>query len=164
MLGYLTTSDHQLYRVSPLKTSFGLLTGFITISTTRNYNHLRRVTFTQLTILHVNIPFLTSSHTHFKYNLQFTRWIYFTYELSVTVSYRELLVELLLKNGLIRHSSSSYKTLNRTSVTVAWKEYLPICIAAMSQVRGMLRHSRKREGHVIFPYSWCRVTSPWHVA
>jgi hypothetical protein len=26
-------------------------------------------------------------------------------------------------------------------------------------VRAMLRHSRKREGHVIFPYSWCRVTS-----
>jgi hypothetical protein len=25
MLGYLTTSDHQVYRVTPLKTPFGLL-------------------------------------------------------------------------------------------------------------------------------------------
>jgi hypothetical protein len=38
------------------------------------------------------------------------------------------LVELLLKNCLLRHFSSSYKILNRTSVT-----------AATSQVRAVLR-------------------------
>jgi hypothetical protein len=66
MFGYLTTSEYQLYRVWVFETLFYLVLRFITISTTRNYNHnhlLRCVTFTQLTILHVNIPFLTSSHT-----------------------------------------------------------------------------------------------------
>jgi hypothetical protein len=54
--GYLTSSNHQLYRVTPLKTPFGLLSYLITISITRNYNHnylLRCATFTQLTIIHV---------------------------------------------------------------------------------------------------------------
>jgi hypothetical protein len=60
---------------------------------------------------------------------------------------------LLLKTELLRHSSPSYKALNCTSVTVAWKGHLPVHIAATSQVRGVLRHSREREGHMIFPYS-----------
>jgi hypothetical protein len=43
----------------PLRTPFRLLIGFITISR----NHLFRcVTFTQLTILHANIPFPHSLH------------------------------------------------------------------------------------------------------
>jgi plasmid maintenance system killer protein len=37
--GHLTTSDHQLFRVTPLKTPFGLLIRFITIPITCNYNH-----------------------------------------------------------------------------------------------------------------------------
>jgi hypothetical protein len=67
MLGYLTTSDHQLWRVWVLETSFGLLIRLLqsyTFVTTVTYKHLLRcVTFTELTILHANIPFLTSSHT-----------------------------------------------------------------------------------------------------
>jgi hypothetical protein len=60
--------------------------------------------------------------------------------------------ELLLNNWLLRHSSSSCITLNRTSVAVAC---CPVRNAATSQVKAVLRHSRKREGHMIFPYSWC---------
>jgi hypothetical protein len=57
-----------LWRVTPLKTPFGLLIRFIynlthVITITHNYL-LRCVTFTQLTILHFNIPFLTSTHIH----------------------------------------------------------------------------------------------------
>jgi hypothetical protein len=60
MLGYLTTSELQLYNVTPLKTPFGLLIGLFTVFThvttiTHNYS-LRCVTFTQLTILHADIP------------------------------------------------------------------------------------------------------------
>jgi hypothetical protein len=40
MFGYLVTSGHQLYRVSPLRTPFGLLICFI-YNFTRNYNHLQ---------------------------------------------------------------------------------------------------------------------------
>jgi hypothetical protein len=56
MLGSLTTSEHQLYSVSPLKTPFRLLIPLLQSSPTRNYNHsysLRCVTFTQLTMIHV---------------------------------------------------------------------------------------------------------------
>jgi hypothetical protein len=76
--GYLTTSDHQLYRVWVLERPFRLLIGFITISnhlvhsytfvTTITHNYLLRcVTFTQLTILHANIPLysLAVSIAHF---------------------------------------------------------------------------------------------------
>jgi hypothetical protein len=38
MLWYLTTSDHQLYNVTPLKTPFGLLIRLLQ-SHTHNYNH-----------------------------------------------------------------------------------------------------------------------------
>jgi hypothetical protein len=68
VLGYLTTSDDQMWRVMPLKTPVRLLIRFITVPnvvTTINYNYLlRSYLFTQLTILHANIPFLTSSHIH----------------------------------------------------------------------------------------------------
>jgi hypothetical protein len=63
----MISNKYQLYRVWVLQMTFELVIGFITISTTRNYYHnylLRCVTFTQLTILHANIPFLMSSHTH----------------------------------------------------------------------------------------------------
>jgi hypothetical protein len=37
--GSLISSEHQLYRVTPLKTPFGLLIPFITIPITCNYIH-----------------------------------------------------------------------------------------------------------------------------
>jgi hypothetical protein len=55
-----------LWRVWVLETPFYLVLRFITMSTTRNYSHnysLRFCAFTQLTILHASIAFLTSSHT-----------------------------------------------------------------------------------------------------
>jgi hypothetical protein len=52
VLGYLTTSEHQMWRVMPLKMPFVLVIRFIKISyvvTTINYNYLLRCyTFTQL--------------------------------------------------------------------------------------------------------------------
>jgi hypothetical protein len=65
MLGYSTTSDHQLYNVTPLKTPFGLWIGFIYnlyphITTTTHKYLLRCVTFTQLTILHPYTGWLIS--------------------------------------------------------------------------------------------------------
>jgi hypothetical protein len=68
MFGYLIPSDHQLYRVTPLKTPFRLLIGLLQSQShvttfTHNYS-LRRVTFTQLTILHVrNYSHLLHSYT-----------------------------------------------------------------------------------------------------
>jgi hypothetical protein len=56
--GYLTSSDHQLYRVWVLETPFGLLIPLLQSShlhvTTFTHNYfLRCPTFTQLTIIHV---------------------------------------------------------------------------------------------------------------
>jgi hypothetical protein len=128
----------------------------LTHVTTITHNYfLRCVTFTQLTILHPNIPFSHSLHNTSNKTLtlqnsrrELTPQIHF-----LRLLLKNTLVELLLKNWLLRHSSSSYKTLNRTSVT-----------AATSQVRAVLRHSWKCEGHAIQPYPCCRVTSPRHVA
>jgi hypothetical protein len=39
ILGYSIRSDHRLYRVTPLKTPFGLVIPFISIPITRNYIH-----------------------------------------------------------------------------------------------------------------------------
>jgi hypothetical protein len=80
LLGFLITSDHQLYRVTPLKTPFGLLIPLLqsqshVTTITRNYfyavspsHSLQSYTFvttvTYNTLLHVNIPFLTSTHIH----------------------------------------------------------------------------------------------------
>jgi hypothetical protein len=55
--GYLISSDHQLYNVTPLKTPFGLLVPLLQSHThvttfTHNYFSLC-ATFTQLTIIHV---------------------------------------------------------------------------------------------------------------
>jgi hypothetical protein len=68
MLGYLITSDHQLYRVTPLKTPFGLvllLLQFQSHVTTFTHNYLLRcATFTQLIITHVrNYNHLLHSYT-----------------------------------------------------------------------------------------------------
>jgi hypothetical protein len=55
--GYLITSNHQLYRVTSLKTPFGLVIGLfiiLTHVTTFTHNYLLRcATFTQLTIIHI---------------------------------------------------------------------------------------------------------------
>jgi hypothetical protein len=156
MITLICVNGISIVQCYAAKDAVQIVNSFITIPTTRNYNHnyfLRCVTFTQLTILHVPNPYfichsvvlthLTSSH--------------FPCLSPIETS----LVEQLLNNCFLRHSSSSYIRLNRTSVTVAC---CPVRIAATSQVRAVLRHSRKREGHVIFPYSWCRVTSSRHVA
>jgi hypothetical protein len=55
--GYLLTSDHQLYRVTPLETPFRLLIPLLQSQshvTTITHNYfLRGYVFTQLTIIHV---------------------------------------------------------------------------------------------------------------
>jgi hypothetical protein len=57
MLRHLITSDHQMYRVTPLKTPFGLLIPLLPSQshvTTITHNYfLRFATFTRLTIIHV---------------------------------------------------------------------------------------------------------------
>jgi hypothetical protein len=57
MIGSLISSDHQLYRVTRLKTPFGLvLLLFQSQSHVTTFTHnylLRCATFTQLTIIHV---------------------------------------------------------------------------------------------------------------
>jgi hypothetical protein len=59
---------YVLLRVLLLKTPFRFVNGVITLShvvTKINYNYLlRRYKLTQLTILHANIPFMSSSHIH----------------------------------------------------------------------------------------------------
>jgi hypothetical protein len=136
-----------LYNFTPLKTPFGLLIPLLQSSPTRN--------------IHSQL-FITLCHIYTAYNVTrsqslFCHTVFLTHLTSshfpCLSPIETSLVEQLLNNCLRRHSSSSYKTLNRTSVT-----------AATSQVRAVLRHSRKREGHVIFPYSCCCVTSPRHVA
>jgi hypothetical protein len=50
ILGYLITSEHQLYNVMPLETPFSLLIRLLQSSPTCNYNHLfHSYTFTQFT-------------------------------------------------------------------------------------------------------------------
>jgi hypothetical protein len=51
------------------------------------------------------------------------------FTLPMSVSYRDLTRRTPLINWLLRHSSSSYITLNRTSVTVAWKG----CLRSVSE-------------------------------
>jgi hypothetical protein len=116
-----------LRRVTPLKTPFGLLVGFIAIFnhlTTITHNYLSRsVTFTQLTILHIhNYNHLFHSYTFnwLTSQLAITISNYHTFcifTLPVSVSYRDLtrrtaayysLVELTSKDWLLRHFSSSY--------------------------------------------------------
>jgi hypothetical protein len=68
--GHLTTSEHQLYSVSPLKTPFGLLIPLLQSSPTRNNNH------SQL--------FITLCHIYIAYNLTCLHWL--TSQLSITIS------------------------------------------------------------------------------
>jgi ABC-type enterochelin transport system permease subunit len=75
LTGYLISSDHQFYRVSPLKTPFGLLIPLLQSSPTRHYNHaqlfltlLRVYTIIILTrqysILSVSITHIYTSNKH----------------------------------------------------------------------------------------------------
>jgi hypothetical protein len=70
MLRFLITSDHQLYRVSPLKTPFRLLIGLLQSQlhvTTITHNYfLCCATFTQRTIIHVR------NYNHLFYSYTFT--------------------------------------------------------------------------------------------
>jgi hypothetical protein len=59
--GHLTTSDHQLYRVTPLKTSFRLVLPLLQSQTTRNYNHSQLF----LTLCHIYTAY---HHTLCNYN------------------------------------------------------------------------------------------------
>jgi hypothetical protein len=145
--------DHfwtPVVRVTPLKAPFRLSIPLLQSQphiTTFIYNHSSRcVTCTQLTILHVrNYNHLLHSYTFtladfsaINYFLKLSQTLHFhTSKLSPRTysakSFLRLLLNnwlagLLLRNWLLRHSSSSYKTLNRTSVT-----------AATSQVRAVLR-------------------------
>jgi hypothetical protein len=132
-----------------LKTPFGLLIWFITISITRNYNHSQLF----ITLCHIYTAY---NHTRSWLQSHITLVHWLTSQLSVTVSnYHRLYIftlrnsrrdltprihpllnnssrELLLTNcWLLRHSSSSYITLNRRSVTVAWKG----CLRSVSEQR-----------------------------
>jgi hypothetical protein len=166
MLGSLDQFWSPIVQCFATEDAGQIVNSFYLKSHTRNYNH------SQL--------FLTLCHIYTAYNLTCRYSILSCHSLHNTLqiksSHFENLAENLLReftssdslvepllnnwlvgllrtNWLVRHSSSSYITLNRTSVT-----------AATSQVRALLRHSRKRESHVIFPYSCCRATSPRHVA
>jgi hypothetical protein len=93
MLGYLIPSDHQLYRVTPLKTPFGLLIPILQSSPTRNYIH------TQL--------FLTLCHIYTAYNL--TRqysildvYTYLRFKYSVHTASRLRYLRKTLANSLLR--------------------------------------------------------------
>jgi hypothetical protein len=158
-----------LWRVTPPKTPFRLLIPLLQSQphvTTITHNHLLRcVTFTQLAILHVrNYNHLLHSYTGWLLSYQLLSQIithltssHFPCLSPIETSLVEQLLnntsrELLLNNWLLRQSSSSYITLNRTSVTVAC---CTVRTATTSQVKAVLRHSRKHEGHVIFRYSWC---------
>jgi hypothetical protein len=84
----MATSDHQLYRVSPLKTPFGLLIPLLQSQphvTTITHNYFSHyATFTQLTILHVR----NYNHLFYlSYSLPNTLDIF---TLPVSVSYRDL--------------------------------------------------------------------------
>jgi hypothetical protein len=76
MLWYLITSDHQLYRVTPLKTSFGLLTHFI-----YNLTHVTTITIISYAVSHLHSLQSYTSIFHswrlhiftLHINIQFTR-------------------------------------------------------------------------------------------
>jgi hypothetical protein len=123
----ISVLDHfwSIVHVRVLETPFGFVIRFYlqshTFVTTHNYL-LGCVTFTQLT---------RQYSTLFSRNLHNTLDI-FTYSHFPCLSASEnSLGELFFKNWLLRHSSSSYITLNRTSVTVAWKG----CLRSVSEQR-----------------------------
>jgi hypothetical protein len=137
-MGYLITSDHQLYNVTPLKTPVRLLISLLQSQphvTTITVISLRCVTFTQLTIIHVrdyrhllhSYTFTLAEFSAINYYLKLSHTLHLYTSrvclLSRPHSYSWLLKncsrEMLLNNWLLRHSSSSYITLNRTGVTAA---------------------------------------------
>jgi hypothetical protein len=127
--------------VNPRRTPFGLVIPLLQSSITRNYNHTQ-FSITRLRVYTIIITYTLVTEVSY-YTLTRLHWL--TSQLSllsriithstsshfpclspIETSLVELLINnwlvgLLLKNWLLRHSSSSYITLNRTSVTVAWK-------------------------------------------
>jgi hypothetical protein len=126
-----------MYCVWVLYTPFRLLIGFITIS------HLTIIYYTvaHLHSLQSYMPIFHSWRLHIftlQINIQFTRCIFFTYKLSVTVSYRELLVELLLKNWTKTAKRFTYIGRNSTRKTepvdtVVSGHVMSCCLATGSQ-------------------------------
>jgi hypothetical protein len=79
MLGYLTTSEHQLYNVTPLKTPFGLLIPLLQSSPTSNYIHSQLF----LTLCHIYTAY---NHTRSWLKSLITPLHWLTSQLSITVS------------------------------------------------------------------------------
>jgi hypothetical protein len=112
--GHLISSDHQLYRVTPLKTPFRLLIPLLQSSPARNYNHnyfLHCVTFTQLTIIHVrDYNHLLHSYTGGLLSYQLLPQIITRF----TSSHSETLAEILLREFT---SQDCYLTTDFLTVT-----------------------------------------------
>jgi hypothetical protein len=94
--GYSTSSDHQLYNVTPLKMPVRLLIDLLQsqshVTITHNYS-LRCVTFTQLTIIHIrNYNHLLHSYTGWLLSYQLLSQIITDF----TSSHFETLAEILL--------------------------------------------------------------------
>jgi hypothetical protein len=107
--GSLTTSDHQLYNVTPLKKPFGLLIRLLQSQShvtpiTHSYS-LRCVTFTQLTIIHVrNYSHLSHSYTFTLADFSAINYFHRLYIFTLRNSRRDLtprihLLRLLLKTA-----------------------------------------------------------------
>jgi hypothetical protein len=116
MLGSLTTSEHQLYSVSPLKTPFGLLIPLLQSSPTRNYIHSQLF----LRLCHIYTAY---NHTRSWLQSLITLLHWLTSQLSITVSnyHRRYiftlrnssrdcywLVGLLLTNCLLNNHSGNW--------------------------------------------------------
>jgi hypothetical protein len=92
-MGYLITSDHQLYRVLIFETPFGLLIRYITIPITRNYNYSQLF----ITLCHIYTAY---NHTRLWLQSLITLLHWLTSQLSIThftSSHFETLAEILLR-------------------------------------------------------------------
>jgi hypothetical protein len=133
----LRVTDHfwpPVVRVTPLKTPFRLLIPLLKSQphvTTITHNYfLRCVTFTQLTILHAVIPFLTSTHIHTsnKHSVHTSK-----------ISPRTYSANSLLKKSYKRHCSNEPG--ESCVASLAEKRRSPTPVAGWRH-SGMLRRNR----------------------